>query len=146
LRTFTVAAEPTPLYRRLCETAEAAFDAVTGVIRHGTTMQEIVDATSVIEDTGSFWNVGKTKAVIGSFPRAGSSSRLCRLGELNRDATFDEQQFYTSFPVAPFRVVAVQRPSKVLGHRGQEALWELRADEPHIGHNLENGINDFVPR
>jgi len=52
LRTFTVAAEPAPLYRRLYETAEAAFDAVTGVIRHGTTMQQIVDASGVIEDAG----------------------------------------------------------------------------------------------
>ncbi len=52
LRTFTVAAEPTPLFRRLYETAEAAFDAVTGVIRHGATMQRIIDAASVIEDAG----------------------------------------------------------------------------------------------
>src|SRR5260221_6851987 len=44
LRPFTVAAEPTPLFRRLHETAEAAYDAVTRVIRHGTTMQEILDA------------------------------------------------------------------------------------------------------
>ena len=44
LRTFAVAAEPTPLFRRLHETAEAAFDAVTGVIRHGATMQQIIDA------------------------------------------------------------------------------------------------------
>ncbi|MGH8623143.1 MAG: M24 family metallopeptidase, partial [Burkholderiales bacterium] len=34
LRTFTVGADPAPLYRDLYETAEAAFDAVTGVIRH----------------------------------------------------------------------------------------------------------------
>jgi Xaa-Pro aminopeptidase len=52
LRTFTVAAEPTPLFRRLHEIAEAAFDAVTGVIRHGTTMQQIIDAAGVIEDAG----------------------------------------------------------------------------------------------
>ena len=52
LRTFTVAAEPTALYRRLYDTAEAAFDAVTGVIRHGTTMQQIVDAAGLIEDAG----------------------------------------------------------------------------------------------
>jgi Xaa-Pro aminopeptidase len=52
LRTFTVAAEPTPLFRKLYETAEAAFDAVTGVIRHGTTMQQIIDAAGVIEDAG----------------------------------------------------------------------------------------------
>jgi len=52
LRTFTVDAEPTPLYRDLYDTAEAAFDAVTGVIRHGATMQEILDATGVIEKNG----------------------------------------------------------------------------------------------
>jgi len=52
LRSFTVAAEPTPLYRELHDTAEAAFDAVTGVIRHGTTMQAIVDASGVIEARG----------------------------------------------------------------------------------------------
>ena len=52
LRSFTVAAEPTPLFRRLYDTAEAAFDAVTGVIRHGTTMPAIVDASGVIEARG----------------------------------------------------------------------------------------------
>ena len=52
LRTFTVGADATPLYRDLFETAEAAFDAVTKVARHGTTMQEIVEATGVIEKNG----------------------------------------------------------------------------------------------
>jgi Xaa-Pro dipeptidase len=52
LRTFTVGAEATPLYRDLYETAEAAFDAVTGVVRHGATMQEILEATGVIEKNG----------------------------------------------------------------------------------------------
>ena len=52
LRTFTIGAAPTPLYRDLYDTAEAAFDAVTGVIRHGATMQEILDATRVIEKNG----------------------------------------------------------------------------------------------
>ena len=52
LRSFTVGADPTPLYRDLHAAAEAAFDAVTAVIRHGTTMQEIVDAADVIEERG----------------------------------------------------------------------------------------------
>jgi Xaa-Pro aminopeptidase len=52
LRSFTVDAEPTPLYRDLHAAAEAAFDAVTSVLRHGTTMQEIVDAAGVIEERG----------------------------------------------------------------------------------------------
>ncbi len=52
LRTFTVGADATPLYRDLHATAEAAFDAVTRVVRHGATMQEILDATGVIERNG----------------------------------------------------------------------------------------------
>jgi Xaa-Pro aminopeptidase len=52
LRTFTVGADATPLYRKLYDTAEQAFDAVTGVIRHGTTMHEILDAAGIIEDAG----------------------------------------------------------------------------------------------
>ncbi|MGA0024491.1 MAG: M24 family metallopeptidase [Burkholderiales bacterium] len=52
LRTFTVDAEATSLYRDLHATAEGAFDAVTAVIRHGATMQQILDATGVIEQKG----------------------------------------------------------------------------------------------
>jgi Xaa-Pro aminopeptidase len=52
LRTFTVGADPTPLYRELHDTAEAAFDAVTAVIRAGTTMEQILDAAGIIEERG----------------------------------------------------------------------------------------------
>src|SRR5438874_123207 len=52
LRSFTVGADPTPLYRDLHATAEAAFDAVTAVVRHGTTMDEILQAADVIESRG----------------------------------------------------------------------------------------------
>lgn len=52
LRTMTVDAEPTALYRDLYQTAEAAFEAVTKIVRHGTTMQEIIEAASVIEGNG----------------------------------------------------------------------------------------------
>jgi len=52
LRSFTVGSDPTPLYRELHASAEAAFDAVTGVVRHGTTMDEIVQAAAVIESRG----------------------------------------------------------------------------------------------
>jgi Xaa-Pro dipeptidase len=52
LRTYSVGAEPTPLYRDLYETAEAAFDAVTKVARHGATMEALIDATGVIEKNG----------------------------------------------------------------------------------------------
>lgn len=52
LRTFFVDAEPTPLYRDLLATAEAAFGAVTGVIRHGTRMEEILNAADIVEKSG----------------------------------------------------------------------------------------------
>jgi len=52
LRTFFVDAEPTPLYRDLHATAEAAFDAVSAVIHHGTTMEEILNAADVVEESG----------------------------------------------------------------------------------------------
>ena len=52
LRSFTVGVAPTPLYEKLHQTAEAAFDAVTAVVRHGTTMGQILDAAEVIEKQG----------------------------------------------------------------------------------------------
>jgi Xaa-Pro aminopeptidase len=52
LRTFTVAADPTPLYRDLYATAEAAFDAVAAVLRAGTTTHQIIDVSGVIEKAG----------------------------------------------------------------------------------------------
>ena len=52
LRTFTVAADPTPLYQALYSTAEAAFDAIAAVLRAGATAQQIVDVSGVIEKAG----------------------------------------------------------------------------------------------
>jgi Xaa-Pro aminopeptidase len=52
LRTFTVAADPTPLYRDLYATAEAAYDAIAAVLRAGTTMERIVEVSGVIEKAG----------------------------------------------------------------------------------------------
>lgn len=52
LRTFTVEAEATPRYRDLHATAEATFDAVTAVLRHGATMEALLEATAEIERRG----------------------------------------------------------------------------------------------
>lgn len=52
LRTFTVGADPTPLYRELHSVAEEAFAAVTARLLPGTTAAELVDATGIIEDRG----------------------------------------------------------------------------------------------
>src|SRR5688572_14251817 len=52
LRTFAVASEPIPLYRRLHEVAEEAFEAILASIRPGAHPRELVEASSVIEDAG----------------------------------------------------------------------------------------------
>src|SRR5215469_15504935 len=52
LRSFTVDAEPSPLYRDLHAAADAAFDAVAAVLKDGTMPSEVIDAASVIEQSG----------------------------------------------------------------------------------------------
>ncbi len=52
LRTFAVGTEPTPLYQKLHDVAEAAFQSITSVLKAGVSAQEIVDATGNIEAAG----------------------------------------------------------------------------------------------
>lgn len=52
LRSMTISAEPTPLYAELHAAADAAFDAICGVLRHGARPEEVITAASVIEDAG----------------------------------------------------------------------------------------------
>jgi Xaa-Pro aminopeptidase len=52
LRTFTVEAEPTQLFRDLHATAEAVYDAVTRAIRPGATLEDLIEATAAVETNG----------------------------------------------------------------------------------------------
>jgi Xaa-Pro aminopeptidase len=52
LRTFTVGAEPTPLYAELHAVAAWALERVEAVLRPGTAAEEIVEAAAVIEEAG----------------------------------------------------------------------------------------------
>jgi Xaa-Pro aminopeptidase len=52
LRTISVGADPTPLFQKLYDTAEEAFNTILGVLKHGVTAQQIVNATGLIEDAG----------------------------------------------------------------------------------------------
>lgn len=52
LRSFTVDAEPTPLYRDLHAAADAAFDAIAAILCEGATPAQVVAASSVIEQAG----------------------------------------------------------------------------------------------
>jgi Xaa-Pro dipeptidase len=52
LRSFTVASEPTPLYRDLHATAEETFHAVLNVLRAGASAGDVLDAAAVIARSG----------------------------------------------------------------------------------------------
>ncbi len=77
LRSFTVDAEPTPLYRDLHRTAETAFDAVTAVLREGATPAQLVEASSMIEEAGFTTNDDLVHGYGGGYlpPILGSKSR-----------------------------------------------------------------------
>ncbi|MEX2126709.1 MAG: M24 family metallopeptidase [Xanthobacteraceae bacterium] len=78
LRTFFVGAEPTPLYRKLHDTAEAAFDAIFAKLRPGTHVRELAEAAKLIENAGfSFYDDvvhgyggGYLQPIVGSPTRA----------------------------------------------------------------------------
>lgn len=52
LRTFVIAADPTPRYEQLHATADAAFDAIATRLRAGATAHELVEAADLIEEAG----------------------------------------------------------------------------------------------
>jgi Xaa-Pro aminopeptidase len=52
LRSFAVGEEPPPLYRDLHAAADAAFVAITAVLKDGATAAEVLAASAVIEDAG----------------------------------------------------------------------------------------------
>lgn len=52
LRTFAIAAEPTPLFVDLHRAADEAYDAISAVVRPGAQATELVEASAVIEEMG----------------------------------------------------------------------------------------------
>jgi Xaa-Pro dipeptidase len=77
LRTFTVAADPTPLYRELHDVAQAAFDAMAAVVRDGVHVEAAIDAATVIEDAGFTTYDDLVHGFVGGYlpPVLGSRSR-----------------------------------------------------------------------
>ena len=77
LRTFTIAADPTPLYRELHDVAQAAFERVLAVLRDGTHVDEVVEAASVIEEAGFTTYDDLVHGFVGGYlpPVLGSRSR-----------------------------------------------------------------------
>lgn len=52
LRSYAVSQEPSALYRDLHDVADAAYDAMTGVLRAGAKARDVYEASRVIEDAG----------------------------------------------------------------------------------------------
>lgn len=52
LRSFAINEEPNQLYRDLHATADAAFDAITGVLKAGAMPAQVIEASRVIENNG----------------------------------------------------------------------------------------------
>lgn len=52
LRSFTIAADPTPLFADLHRAADAAFDAIAAVVRPGAHAVDLLEASAVIEEMG----------------------------------------------------------------------------------------------
>src|SRR5260370_32721454 len=52
LRSFSVGADPPPLYKKLHRAAEAALQAILAILKPGTTAQEVIEAAGIIEEQG----------------------------------------------------------------------------------------------
>jgi Xaa-Pro dipeptidase len=124
LRTFTVEADPTPLYRELHDVADAAFDAVAARLRAGATAGELVDAAGVIEDAGFTIRDDLVHGFVGGYlpPVLGSRSRM--LGDVP-DFTFAAGMTVVVQPnvVTPDETAGVQTGELLLvGDDGAEPL------------------------
>ncbi len=77
LRSFTVDAEPTSLYRDLHATADAAFHAILSKIKKGAPASALIEASSVIEEAGFTTCDDLVHGFVGGYlpPVLGSASR-----------------------------------------------------------------------
>ena len=73
-RPFAIGREPTPLYRKLFETALACYENVRSICKPGTTSEEIIAATSVIEENGFTTYDSVFHGEAGKGPELGTTS------------------------------------------------------------------------
>ncbi len=135
LRTFAVASEPTPLYRRLHEVAEEAFEAILASIRPGAHPHELVEASSVIEDAGFTIYDDLVHGFVGGYlpPVLGSRSRM--LGDVP-DLPLEEGMTIVVQPnvITPDERAGVQAGELVrVGPRGAERLHRAARGFLRIG-------------
>jgi Xaa-Pro aminopeptidase len=131
LRTFAVAAEPTPLYAELHAAADAALHAILAVLRPGATADDVVRAASVIEDAGFTTRDDLLHGFVGGYlpPVLGSPSRL--LGPVP-DFAFDAGM---TVVVQPNAVTRDERAGVQTGE-----LVVIGRDGPERLHHVERGL------
>jgi len=57
LRSFTVDADPTPLYQEMHDVAESVYNSIVDVLRPGVTIGEVLDRADAVEEAGfSIWD------------------------------------------------------------------------------------------
>jgi Xaa-Pro aminopeptidase len=135
LRTFAVAAEPTPLFAALHEIADAAFDAILARLRPGATAQQLVDAAAVIDDAGFTTRDDLVHGFVGGYlpPVLGSPGRTL---EPVPDFTFEAGMTVVVQPnvVTPDERAGVQTGELVLvADDGVERMHDLPLGLLRIG-------------
>ena len=135
LRTFTVEAEPSPLYADLHAAAYAAFQAIKGVLKPGARPEDIVEAASVIEDAGFTTCDDLTHGYGGGYfsPITGSKSRP---NEPLPDFTFEKNQMLVIQPnvITPDRKAGVQTGEcVVITDDGCRSIHDAPSGLLHVG-------------
>jgi Xaa-Pro dipeptidase len=131
LRTFAVAAEPTALYGELHAAADAALDAILGVLRPGATARDVVAAAQPIEDAGFTTRDDLLHGFVGGYlpPVLGSPSR--QIAPVP-DFTFEEGMTVVVQPNA------VTRDERAGVQTGELVL--IGPDGPERLHHVERGL------
>jgi Xaa-Pro dipeptidase len=135
LRTFAVGADPLPLYRELHEVADAAFDAIVERLRPGASAAEVVEASSMIEESGFTIRDDLLHGFVGGYlpPVLGSRSRAL---EEVPDFTFEAGTTVVVQPnvVTSDECAGVQTGELVLvGEAGVERLHEYERGFLRLG-------------
>jgi Xaa-Pro dipeptidase len=135
LRTFAVGADPLPLYRELHEVADAAFDAIVERLRPGASAAEVVEASSMIEESGFTIRDDLLHGFVGGYlpPVLGSRSRAL---EEVPDFTFEAGMTVVVQPnvVTSDERAGVQTGELVLvGEAGAERLHEYERGFLRLG-------------
>jgi Xaa-Pro aminopeptidase len=131
LRTFAVAADPTPLYEELHAAADAALDAILAILRPGATAAQVVAAAAPIEDAGFTTRDDLLHGFVGGYlpPVLGSPSR--QLGPVP-EFTFEAGM---TVVVQPNVVTRDERAGVQTGE-----LVLIGPDGPERLHHVERGL------